>query len=67
MQGQQKIEIVVNKETGEMTVHIDGVIGPACDDIAKMVAELTGGATKEEFTPEYYQQQALGQQARMGR
>jgi hypothetical protein len=53
-----EVLLVVNKETGEMESHIDGVIGPACDDISKMIEKLTGQATETTFTPEYYQRAA---------
>ena len=34
-------------------MHVKGVIGPACDDVAKVAKELLGEPIREEKTGEY--------------
>jgi len=41
--------------TGQMTVDINGIVGPACDNILKLIEELTGAPGTIEQKPEYHQ------------
>jgi hypothetical protein len=48
-----EIDFTIDPETGELQVHIKGIAGPACDDIAKLVKDLAGDPAREELTAEY--------------
>jgi hypothetical protein len=48
-----EVEFTINSETGELRVHVKGVVGPACDDVAKVAKELLGEPIREERTAEY--------------
>jgi Protein of unknown function (DUF2997) len=49
-----EIEFTIKEETGEMELQVEGVQGPACSDIAKLVTDLVGAPAREENTREYY-------------
>jgi hypothetical protein len=49
-----EINFIIDATTGELQVHIQGIAGPACDDVVKLVKELTGDPTREELTAEYH-------------
>ncbi|MFN8472804.1 MAG: DUF2997 domain-containing protein [Anaerolineae bacterium] len=48
------IEFSIDPTTGELEMHIQGVAGPTCDDVAKLVEMLIGQPTSEQKTAEYY-------------
>ena len=48
-----EIEFTIDPATGELRVHIKGIAGPACDDIARLAKELLGAPGQEEETTEY--------------
>lgn len=48
------IEFTIDPTTGELQMSIQGIAGPACDDVAKLVAELVGAPAHERKTAEYY-------------
>ena len=48
------IEFSIDATTGALEMHIQGVAGPACDDVAKLVEGLVGKPTTEQKTSEYY-------------
>ncbi len=48
------VEFTIDPETGELTLHVRGAVGPACDDVAKLAKELLGEPGREEKTSEYY-------------
>lgn len=48
------MEFTIDPETGELTLHVRGAVGPACDDVAKLAKELLGEPGREEQTSEYY-------------
>ena len=50
----REIEFTIDPTTGELTVHIKGMAGPGCTDIAKLAMELLGMPEHEWNTPEYY-------------
>lgn len=52
----REIEFTIDPSTGELTMHIRGVHGPACGDIAKLAADLLGKPGHDWNTPEYYLQ-----------
>ena len=49
-----EINFTIDPQTGEMEMKVEGVHGPQCADIAKIVTELTGAPEREENTKEYY-------------
>ena len=48
------IEFSIDPTTGELQMHIQGIAGPTCDDVARLVEELMGQPTREQRTAEYY-------------
>jgi hypothetical protein len=49
-----EINFTINEQTGEMEIKVEGVQGPQCADVAKIVTELTGAPEREENTQEFY-------------
>lgn len=49
-----EVEFSINTETGEMEMHIEGIKGASCADVAKIAKELLGAPEREENTPEFY-------------
>jgi len=47
-------EFVIDADSSEFRLHVRGVAGPACDDIARLVKELAGPPGSEEATAEYH-------------
>ncbi|MDE3075271.1 MAG: DUF2997 domain-containing protein [Chloroflexota bacterium] len=50
----REIEFSIDTATGQLEMHIKGISGPACDDIAKLTKELLGEPGREEATAEYH-------------
>ena len=49
-----EIEFTIDATTGELQMHVKGIAGPACDDVAKLAKELLGEPGKERETAEYH-------------
>ena len=49
-----EINFTIDPQTGEMEMKVEGVQGPQCADIAKIVTELLGEPEREENTKEFY-------------
>jgi hypothetical protein len=49
-----EINFTINEESGEMEMKVEGVQGPQCADVAKLVTELIGAPEREENTREFY-------------
>lgn len=49
-----EIEFALDSATGELTLHVKGVVGPTCEDVAKLAKELLGEPGHERNTAEYY-------------
>ena len=49
-----EIEFTIDTATGELQMHVQGIAGPACDDVARLVKELAGEPSREEATAEYH-------------
>jgi hypothetical protein len=49
-----EINFTIDPQTGEMEMKVEGVQGPQCADVAKIVTELTGAPQYEENTKEFY-------------
>jgi Protein of unknown function (DUF2997) len=48
-----EINFTIDAQTGEMEMEVEGLQGPQCADVAKIVTELTGAPQQEENTKEY--------------
>jgi hypothetical protein len=48
-----EIEFTLDTSTGEVLMHIQGIAGPSCDDVARLVKDLAGSPAVEELTAEY--------------
>ena len=46
-------EFTIETATGEFHMHVQGIAGPACDDVARLVKQLAGEPSREEETAEY--------------
>jgi hypothetical protein len=51
-----EVEFTIDTATGELQMHVQGVAGPACDDVARLVKDLAGEPGREEATAEYHLQ-----------
>ena len=49
-----ELEFTIDTATGEFTMQIEGVAGPACEGVAKLVKDLAGEPDREKHTAEYY-------------
>ena len=49
-----EINFTIDAQTGEMEMKVEGVQGPQCADVAKLVTELLGAPELEENTEEFY-------------
>ena len=49
-----EIEFRIDPTTGKLELHVKGIAGPACDDVAKLAQELLGEPGREQNTSEYY-------------
>ncbi|MCA1593073.1 MAG: hypothetical protein LC754_10565 [Acidobacteria bacterium] len=54
-----QIEFSINEQTGELTMDIHGVVGPACDQIDKLVRSLTGAPDNVVLKDSYRQRPAV--------
>ncbi len=49
-----EIEFTIDTASGEFQLHVHGIAGPACDDVARLVRELAGEPGREDATAEFY-------------
>ncbi len=49
-----EVNFTINEQTGEMEMHMEGIQGTSCADVAKLVKELLGQPQREENTREFY-------------
>jgi hypothetical protein len=49
-----EIQFTIDPGTGQLEMHVQGMAGPSCDDIAKIMRELLGAPGREEETAEYH-------------
>lgn len=59
-----EIEFALDSATGELTLHVKGIAGQTCDDVAKLAKELLGEPGQEQNTVEYYQRTQVRSQVR---
>jgi len=62
----REVEFVLDRETGRLEVRIRGILGPACDDVARHARELLGVPVREAPTAEYRLRPAVRPQVRPG-
>ena len=61
-----EIEFAIDSATGDLTVQVKGVAGPACEDVAKLARELLGVPGSEQTSPEYFVCPRIQRQIRPG-
>jgi hypothetical protein len=49
-----EIEFTIDPTSGQLEVHVKGIVGSACDDVATLARELLGEPGHEQLTPEYF-------------
>jgi len=49
-----ELECTIDPATGELQLHIRGIAGPACEEVARLVHDLLGEPGQERNTPQYY-------------
>ena len=49
-----EVNFTIHEQTGEMEMHIEGIQGTSCADVAKLVKDLLGQPQHEENTREFY-------------
>lgn len=59
-----EITFTIDPRTGKLEMHVTGIAGPACEDIAKLAKELLGAPAREEPTAEYRLRVAVRPQLR---
>lgn len=62
-----EIEFTIDPTTGQLEMHVHGVAGPACDDVAKLSKELLGDPGREINTSDYYVRTTVRPQIRLDR
>lgn len=62
----REILFEIDGETGELTTHIRGIVGPGCEDVARLVEEYVGEPTSEAKTAEYHQRARVRPRLRGG-
>ncbi len=48
-----EIIFTIDPTAGKLEMHVVGIAGPACEDIAKLAKQLLGAPAQEEQTAEY--------------
>jgi hypothetical protein len=48
-----EVHFAIDRETGELSITVRGIAGPACDDVAKLAREFLGEPSRDERTAEY--------------
>ncbi|MCC6178380.1 MAG: DUF2997 domain-containing protein [Chloroflexi bacterium] len=59
-----EIEFTIDEATGDLTMHVKGVAGPACEDVAKLARELLGNPGSERNTAEFHARARVSRQVR---
>lgn len=49
-----EIDFTIDAATGQLELHIAGIAGPACDDVARLAKALLGKPGREQLTAEYH-------------
>ena len=59
-----EVEFSIDTETGELEMHIEGIKGASCSEVARLAKELLGTPEREEVTPEFYQRPHVAPQVK---
>jgi hypothetical protein len=58
------IQFTIDAATGALEVEVHGLVGPACEDVAKLAKELLGEPGREDLKPEYHLRPRVHRQVR---
>ena len=61
-----ELEFTLDPTTGRLEVHVKGIAGPACENIANLATELLGPPRREDRTAEYHVRPEVRSQVRQG-
>ncbi len=61
-----EIHFTIDPVTGQLELHVKGVAGPACEDVARLARELLGAPRHEQNTSEYHVRPQVRPQVRPG-
>lgn len=59
-----EIAFTIDPSTGELELHVSGIAGPACEEVAKLTRELLGQPGEERTTAEYFARSRVQSQTR---
>jgi hypothetical protein len=59
-----EVEFRIDADTGRLEMHVKGIAGPACDDVAKLARDLLGRPVLEREAGEYHVRPRLRPQVR---
>jgi hypothetical protein len=59
-----EVRFTIDPKTGQLELRVQGMAGPACDDVAKLAHELLGQPAQESETAEYFVRPAVRPQIR---
>ena len=59
-----ELDFTIDQTTGELHLHLHGIAGPACEEIAKLARAYLGTPVREEETAEYRLRPLVRPQAR---
>jgi hypothetical protein len=59
-----EIEFTIDETTGDLTMHVKGIAGPACEDVAKVAKELLGNPATDRNTADYQVRVQVGRRIR---
>jgi hypothetical protein len=59
-----EIHFTIDQTTGKLELHVRGVAGTRCEDVARLARELLGEPAQERNTAEYYVQPQVRPQLR---
>jgi hypothetical protein len=62
-----EVQFTIDPQTGQLEMHVQGIAGPSCDDVAKITRELLGAPGRDAETAEYHLQPQVRPQIRPGR
>jgi hypothetical protein len=62
-----EIGFTIDPISGRLEMHVKGIVGLACDDVAKLARELLGEPGHEQLTQEYFAIVQVRQQIRPSR
>ena len=49
-----QIDFTIDPTTGKLELHVKGIAGAACEDVAKLARELLGAPARERNTADFF-------------